>query len=270
MWFSLAGRGRGAIAPALHTPVEHHEDTHSLATLSLDARLRVADEPQLSSRRPSGGTGAVCVCFRGVSRYMLDHIRRCEPQGRIPWEELHGPHALASAIHHDYPECVKMLLVYGVLKDYPDHGVHMLHRAICNRNPRIAMLLMKIGNANPNTQLAANQNRNDDSPDGKQQKDKVKDMMLRNQKGSTALMEAAWFGLHEVVEFCIKKGADLEADNLRGDTALLLAAQGCVSTRRAPSLAPRAALFSSRSSRRRLGPRLVASSGAKPFHARSP
>ena len=190
---------------------------------------------------------------------MLDHIRRCEPQGRIPWEELHGPHALASAIHHDYPECVKMLLVYGVLKDYPDHGVHMLHRAICNRNPRIAMLLMKIGDANPNTQLAANQNRNDDSPDGKQQKDKVKDMMkgmmLLHQKGSTALMEAAWFGLHEVVEFCIKKGADLEADNLRGDTALLLAASGCVSMRRAPSRASRRLVL--------VSPRVVASASPR-------
>ena len=190
---------------------------------------------------------------------MLDHIRRCEPQGRIPWKELHGTHALASAIHHDYPDCAKMLLVYGVLKDYPDHGVHMLHRAICNRNPRVAMLLMKIGNANPNTQLAANQNRNDDSPDGKQQKDKVKDMMkgmmLLHQKGSTALMEAAWFGLHEVVEFCVKKGADLEADNFRGDTALLLAAQGCVSTRRAPSLAPRRATRSRPSRGRPRAPR---------------
>ena len=160
---------------------------------------------------------------------MLDHIRRSEPHGRISWEELHGPEALTSAVHHGYSECVKMLLVYGLLKEYPDHGVNMLHRAIVNRNPRIAMLLLKIGNANPHTQLVAD-------PKFKEGKDKVTDLMLRNQKGSTALMEAAWVGLHEVVGFCIKKGADVEADNLRGDTALLLAAQGCVSRLSPPRL----------------------------------
>jgi len=64
---------------------------------------------------------------------------------------------------------------------------------------------------------------------------------------------------------CIKKGADLEADNLRGDTALLLAAQGCVSMRRAPSLAPRAASFSSHlASSPRASPRCLVRSEAFP------
>jgi ankyrin repeat protein len=49
------------------------------------------------------------------------------------------------------------------------------------------------------------------------------DIKVKNKKGETALMKAAWTGNLEVVKFLIDKGADVNVRNNSGETALSLA-----------------------------------------------
>ena len=56
--------------------------------------------------------------------------------------------------------------------------------------------------------------------------DDVKSAMMHDTKGSSALMEAAFFGLADVVAWCLDKGASLNMVNANADNALTLAARG--------------------------------------------
>ena len=52
--------------------------------------------------------------------------------------------------------------------------------------------------------------------------------MMHDTKGSSALMEAAFFGLTDVVGWCLERGAPIDMVNANNDNALTLAARGCV------------------------------------------
>ena len=58
--------------------------------------------------------------------------------------------------------------------------------------------------------------------------DDVKSVMMHDTKGSSALMEAAFFGLTDVVGWCLERGAPIDMVNANNDNALTLAARGCV------------------------------------------
>ena len=160
---------------------------------------------------------------------MLNHLRKTEPNGRIPWNELRGSASVARAVVNGFAECVKILLVFGVLNDDedPDHGVNLLKHAIYTDQADIAIMIMTVGKVD--VQATRMHRQAGDTVDGRVQLLKESPAMMDAAcAGTSAVMDAAWAGLHSVVEFCIKKGADIEAVNPHGETALLLAAEGCV------------------------------------------
>ena len=99
----------------------------------------------------------------------------------------------------------------------PEAQAKLLYNAITNRYGRLALRMIYNG-------IDVKQQWPDESSDAKA--DDVKAVMLRGGKGSSALMEAAFFGLAEVTRACIERGAVVDMDNANGDTALTLAARG--------------------------------------------
>ena len=155
--------------------------------------------------------------------FILQQVRefKCDEDGKSLWQadylrRIHADKALYQSCRDGLLACAMVLLKYGLLQLLNVEDQHdLLNYAILSKRGRLAVCLIDAG-ADVKQQWMARDSKADDA----------KSAMMHDAKGSSALMEAALFGLADVVAWCLDKGASLDMVNANADNALTLAARG--------------------------------------------
>ena len=155
--------------------------------------------------------------------FILQQVRedKCDEDGQSLWTAdylrlIHADKALYQSCRDGLLACAMVLLKYGLVQLLNVEDQHdVLNHAILSKRGRLAVCLIDAG-ADVKQQWMAHDSKADD----------VKSAMMHDTKGSSALMEAAFFGLADVVAWCLDKGASLNMVNANADNALTLAARG--------------------------------------------
>ena len=122
---------------------------------------------------------------------------------------IRADEAFFESCHSGLLACAQVFLQFGLLELLNVESQHsVLGGAIGSKRAQLAVCLIENG------------------ADVKQQWTQASEDSKA--EGSSALMEAAFFGLTDVVGWCLERGAPIDMVNANNDNALTLAARGCV------------------------------------------
>ena len=163
-----------------------------------------------------------------VVRMLLEHDADIVHQGFIYGSTVPGWNALELAATHGHFGCAKILLEHGA-KDIDD----ALGQALWHGHREIALLLKEHGADVKTVVTRARHGRTgliDAAEEGRAQAARLHiefgaDVNAADESGVTALMEAAW-GAADIVQMLLRAGANVNPADEYGTTALMHAAEG--------------------------------------------
>ena len=199
--------------------------------MPLDTRIRRSEfdiESSKNAREHVTVLQAACISpgEPQLVQFILQEIREDrDDAGTSLWNapylrRIRADEAFFESCHSGLLACAQVFLQFGLLELLNVESQHsVLGGAIGSKRAQLAVCLIDAG-------ADVKQQWTQASEDSKA--DDVKSVMMHDTKGSSALMEAAFFGLTDVVGWCLERGAPIDMVNANNDNALTLAARGCV------------------------------------------
>ena len=244
-WFKVKSSAFGVLLQKYNIPMESVPTRDAIQNILVDI---------LSS---SGVSAFLCLAEREQKILLneLENLNKKMPlliESNIDYTEKHGETALISAVKRGNADLVELLIHYGAHPDVPGFfGNTPLIEAVTNGHKEIATLLLRGGasvdikNEEGKTawdhakddsikKLLNKAKLNDDllmaSYEGNAERIKEllrkgADINARDRRGRTALMNASSDGNKNIVEFLLDAGAKVDMRDREGNTALLIASR---------------------------------------------